>query len=59
VTHQRVMRTTIAASISVSRPCGAKRLSDMRLDGALLVNIRVRIITGSITRSSHTMRIDQ
>ncbi len=43
------MPTTIAASISVSRPCGAKRRCDMRLGGVLKVIIRVHIITGSPT----------
>ena len=55
---RRFMPTTIAAATSVSRPCGANRRRDMRLDGVLLVNIRVRIITGSQpSRSSNARRV--
>ena len=50
------MPTTIAASISVSRPCGAKRRCDMRLGGVLKVIIRVHIITGSQTNRSSMAR---
>ena len=48
---RRVMPTTIAAATSVSRPYGATRRCDMRLGGVLLVNIRVRIIIGSVSHA--------
>ena len=47
VTRRRVMRTTIAAGIIVSRPCGENLRRDMRRAGGLWVIIRTRIITGS------------
>jgi len=41
------MPNSIAASVSVSRPCGANRRRDIQQSGVLWVIILVRIISSS------------